>query len=348
GGGFINANTVQLVSGSVKFDDGAVKGFNVDKQNAVEINGAGMDASGTEYTQIISAASKINAEIYGNTKNEIAINAVSGNVDEDGKGKNQGQVAVDVSNLGGMYAGKITLVGNERGFAVNNSGKLIAADRIHIDASGQVTNSQDALISSDKVDNKGQSLSNIGFVESNTASILIVSGSLKNNGQIASNGKTVLHSQKDNIDNKGKISSNQLESIAHDFNNSGTIHTNEHTQNLSGSLKNSGEINNAGKTSIIAKNGNIDNTGEINTAELTIQTGNLNNQKTGKVRAMSLISADLSSNLNNDGIIANNGTTQINAQNGNIENKGEMASNTLAITAADLTIKKQAKCRQWL
>ena len=91
GGGFINANTVQLVSGSVKFDDGAVKGFNVDKQNAVEINGAGMDASGTEYTQIISAASKINAEIYGNTKNEIAINAVSGNVDEDGKGKNQSQ-----------------------------------------------------------------------------------------------------------------------------------------------------------------------------------------------------------------------------------------------------------------
>ncbi|MBQ9724971.1 MAG: filamentous hemagglutinin N-terminal domain-containing protein [Neisseriaceae bacterium] len=170
GGGFINANKVKLVSGSVKFDDGEVKGFSVDNKNSVAINGKGMDASNTEYTQIISAASKINAEIYANN-NEVQINAVSGSVDENGKGKNQGQVAVDVANLGGMYAGKITLVGNEKGFAVNNRGKLIAANNIHIDASGKVSNSKDGIVSADSVDIKAKKLEDTGVIQGKNTKI---------------------------------------------------------------------------------------------------------------------------------------------------------------------------------
>ncbi|MBQ9724810.1 MAG: filamentous hemagglutinin N-terminal domain-containing protein, partial [Neisseriaceae bacterium] len=296
GGGFINANKVQLVSGSVKFDDGEVKGFHIDNKKPVAINGKGMDASDTEYTQIISAAAKINAEIYANN-NEVQINAVSGSVDETGKGKNQGQVAVDVSHLGGMYAGKITLVGNEKGFAVNNQGKLIAADKIHIDASGKVSNTagtdkdgnKTGIISADTVEIKAQKLADTGVIQGKNTRI--------------------------NTQDKFTISSKL---VAED------------------SLE-------------IQSDKGIENKTELLSQNIQLKTSHLSNTKTGKVRAMNLISADISENLNNDGEINgsktalqvkgdinNSNTGKINGEivqfNGkDLHNQGEIEANSAVV-----------------
>ena len=303
GGGFINASKTQLVSGNTKFKDGEVKGFEIGK-NQVEIKGKGLDASDTEYTQIISVANKINGKIYGNKKTEIQINAVSGSVNKNGKGKDTQTVSVDIAALGGMYAGKITMVGNEKGFGVNNAGKLIAADEIKIDASGRLNNAGLMTANSTKI--KSKKLDNTSRIESHQHTQ--ISGSLNNTGSIASNGDININASKDEVHNTGSILAvGNLDAIGKDLTNQGVMGSNETINtDLTGSLNNNGEIN-ANQFAIISRR--------------------LNNGKTGKIHANTSIQVD-SDEINNAGEIISNGITQIKAK-GNLNNTGSIEASEM-------------------
>ncbi|MDH3001276.1 hypothetical protein A1D23_12165 [Chelonobacter oris] len=55
--------------------------------------------------------------------------------------ESQPQFAIDVGELGGMYSGKIHLIGTEHGVGVCNAGHIGAtADTLHIDSQGRIVN----------------------------------------------------------------------------------------------------------------------------------------------------------------------------------------------------------------
>ncbi|MCZ5156182.1 filamentous hemagglutinin N-terminal domain-containing protein [Escherichia coli] len=63
GCGFINANRATLTTGQPQMKNGSLTGFSVER-GEIQITGKGMDASRTDYTDIIARSVKINAGIW--------------------------------------------------------------------------------------------------------------------------------------------------------------------------------------------------------------------------------------------------------------------------------------------
>ncbi|QGU11975.1 filamentous hemagglutinin N-terminal domain-containing protein [Leclercia sp. J807] len=146
GCGFINANRATLTTGQPQMKDGALTGFNVERGEVV-VDGAGMDTSGADYTDIIARSVKVNAGLWANDlKVTTGRNKVDAAHETIEKGSNdpatRPQLAVDVASLGGMYAGKIRMVGTESGVGVRNAGAIGAqAGSVTISADGRIENS---------------------------------------------------------------------------------------------------------------------------------------------------------------------------------------------------------------
>jgi len=146
GCGFINANRATLTTGQPQMKDGALTGFNVERGEVV-VEGAGMDTSGADYTDIIARSVKVNAGLWANdlkvttgrNKVDAAHEAIEKGSDDPAT---RPQLAVDVASLGGMYAGKIRMVGTETGVGVRNAGAIGAqAGSVTISADGRIENS---------------------------------------------------------------------------------------------------------------------------------------------------------------------------------------------------------------
>ena len=63
GCGFINANRATLTTGQAQMNNGNLTGFNVER-GEVAVEGAGMDSSRQDYTDIIARSVKINASVW--------------------------------------------------------------------------------------------------------------------------------------------------------------------------------------------------------------------------------------------------------------------------------------------
>src|ERR1700712_2409157 len=130
GGGFINTLRAILTTGTPNFAaDGSLSGFNVTGGN-ISIQGAGLNAADIDQVDLIARAVQANAAIYAKNLN-VVTGANSVNRDTlnatpiAGDGPAPG-VSIDVSNLGGMYANRIVLVGTENGVGVSRKGVLAA------------------------------------------------------------------------------------------------------------------------------------------------------------------------------------------------------------------------------
>ena len=173
GGGFINASRATLTTGTPVMNGGSLDGYLVQRGN-ISINGAGLDASTTDYTGILARAVQVNAGIWAK---ELKVIAGANQINETqtiatpitGTGPAP-TFAIDVAQLGGMYAGKITLVGTEAGVGVrnagvigatagdvlvqsngwlssiSNSGTIYAAGNTSLTAQGNITNTSTGLI----------------------------------------------------------------------------------------------------------------------------------------------------------------------------------------------------------
>ena len=133
GGGFINASGVTLSTGAPVLSAGNLQAHQV-RGGSVVVQGLGLDSRTASYTTILARAVQINAGLWAEElrvltgANDVAGTSagaprVLGTVQGADK---RPQFALDVAALGGMYAGKIFLVGTEAGLGVNNAG-LIAA-----------------------------------------------------------------------------------------------------------------------------------------------------------------------------------------------------------------------------
>ncbi|NOI81671.1 filamentous hemagglutinin N-terminal domain-containing protein [Vibrio tubiashii] len=130
GCGFINTPRVTLSTGTPDIQNGLVSGFDV-AEGSVTIEGLGLDATRQTYFDIISRTAEINANIHANDLsivtgvNKVEYQTNKASEKSSGSVSNKPKLAIDSSSLGGMYAGRISLVATEDGVGVN-VGNLVA------------------------------------------------------------------------------------------------------------------------------------------------------------------------------------------------------------------------------
>lgn len=143
GGGFINASRATLTTGTPVMNGGHLESFRV-QRGTININGAGLNASLTDYTAILARAIEVNAHLHAQQLHLVAgahtVDAQHHHVHTGAAPDPQGPMpsfALDVSELGGMYAGHIRLIGTEAGVGVRHHGTLAAsAGDVHISTHG--------------------------------------------------------------------------------------------------------------------------------------------------------------------------------------------------------------------
>ncbi|OOF78829.1 filamentous hemagglutinin N-terminal domain-containing protein [Rodentibacter caecimuris] len=153
GCGVINSDRTTFTTGKPQIQHGNLENFVVEK-GKVSVSGKGLDNSRVDYTEIIARETQINAGIW--SKKEMKVVTGKNTVKRTAKAENlqithttqatsqeaKPQVAIDVGQLGGMYAGKIHLIGTEQGVGVHNAGHIGAnAETLKIDSQGRIINS---------------------------------------------------------------------------------------------------------------------------------------------------------------------------------------------------------------
>lgn len=136
GGGFINANQVTLGVGNAAIQDGQYAGI-VGGSGSLNIAAGGLDASRSDYTNLIANAVNVNGGIWAN---RLSVQAGGSSADTAAQ---PNTFAIDTGALGGMYAGTIHLMvnGAEQN-SIRNAGQIFArAGEVRLDAAGNVVNS---------------------------------------------------------------------------------------------------------------------------------------------------------------------------------------------------------------
>lgn len=206
GCGFINASRATLTTGTPILNGGSLDGYRV-QRGQITVQGAGLDASQTDYTDLIAHAVQVNAGIWAQ---QLAVTTGPNQVDAAntlatpiaGSGTAP-TVSIDVAELGGMYARKITLVGTEAGVGVRNAGEIgAAAGDVIIAADGRLQNSgQIASAASTEITSGG--LSNSGTLFAQNHAVLNSSADVSNTGVLAAGANLSVSANA--IDNRGAL-----------------------------------------------------------------------------------------------------------------------------------------------
>ena len=260
GGGFINASRATLTTGQPQYQAGDLSGFKI-RQGNVVIAGHGLDARDTDYTQILSRAVKIDGPVWGKDVRVLAgQNGVSADGSIQSSFSSAGNTnsanslyAIDTGALGGMYAGKITLISTDRYASVRNRGQLFAsAGNVAVNAEGKLTNT-----------------GTIAATGENHA-VSLHARNVHNSGTIASQDDANIHSQ--TLDNSGTVLSSGELTIRNlgrlQNQNNGTIQA-ARLDMSTGSLDNTGNITQTGSQALdLVSAGKFDNSGKIGVSDV--------------------------------------------------------------------------------
>ncbi|WP_077315918.1 hemagglutinin repeat-containing protein, partial [Basilea psittacipulmonis] len=218
GCGTINASRSTMTTGKPILEDGRVAGFQVEK-GQVKVSGRGLDNSRVDYTDILAREAEINAGIWAGKK----LNVVTGKntvqpsdsdqtdrelkiirIDGENLNEKTPYYALDVTELGGMYAEKIHLVGTDQGLGVRNAGHIGAtAGEILIDSQGRLVN-KNIIHAEQQVNVNAQQIENIGRIESNKKDIKLTSTTdINQQGQIIARHGNANLTAKTSINQKG-------------------------------------------------------------------------------------------------------------------------------------------------
>nr|WP_308006126.1 hemagglutinin repeat-containing protein [Xanthomonas albilineans] len=186
GGGFLNASRVTLTTGTPLVSNGALDGYRV-SGGTIQIMGAGLDSRGADYTGLLARAVQINAGIWANQVQAVlGSNVVSADQHQITAQAASGAApafALDVGALGGMFANKIWLIGNEHGVGVRNAGNLGAqAGELVVTVDGRLENS--------------------GALQSQQDTQIAASGGIANAGVVSARGTLQVSTAAD-VDNRG-------------------------------------------------------------------------------------------------------------------------------------------------
>ncbi|AIN17704.1 hypothetical protein CH54_1917 [Yersinia rochesterensis] len=341
GCGFINANRATLTTGQTQLNNGQLTGFDVDRGEIV-IQGKGLDSSRQDHTDLIARSVKVNAGIWANdlkvTTGRNQVDAAHQNSNaKAADGSARPTVAVDVANLGGMYAGKIRLIGTESGVGVRNAGEIGAsAGDITITADGMLMNSGQINSVQHLAVNAAAGIENAGVLYAQGNTQLTTAGKLSNSGTIAAAGDTSLRAAEVNSNRNSMLGAG----VKSDNSNitSGTLRVDAsgkltaQGKNISGTTQNftahsidlSGSQTQSRDLTLTAQNGDINLTGANLSAsrQLSASTAFLLRTDNASLIADQLkLSAQALSNVG--GLIAQTGTTDFNLNlPGYVDNRG--------------------------
>lgn len=354
GCGFINANRATLTTGQAQMNNGNLTGFNVERGEVV-VEGAGMDSSRQDYTEIIARSAKINAGLWANdlkvTTGRNKVDAAHQQIDKQSDDPStRPQLAVDVAKLGGMYAGKIRMIGTETGVGVRNAGNIGAqAGSVVVTNDGRIENS--GIISSGgdtQLASKG-GVSNSGSLFAAGHADVSSDGEVQNSGSIAarnnvrvqaaslnsSKGSTLAAGvQQDGqpggsgelaLTTSGKLTA-QGQNLA-----AGNLRANGQGVDISGSRTAATQVTlEAGAGDLTTANAQVEAT-----QQLTASSGKLFNNDGGKLAAnkLALNAHDLS---NRKGEITQSGEDNLRL---NLQGKLDNAGGRIASNGNDLTLQ---------
>ncbi|AYO55247.1 hemagglutinin repeat-containing protein [Acinetobacter wuhouensis] len=256
GCGVINADRFTLTTGQAVMNQGYLESFRV-REGQVTIEGKGLNGSMTPYTDIYTRALNVNAGLYANELKTVLgqndINLQDPSAPQVAKATTSGTAttqtspqpsyALDVGQLGGMYAGKIYLIGTENGLGVRNAGSINATSgSMTLNANGDLSNTGNIIANKDQIAIQAQNFQNSGNISSTQSKIQLDATDIQNSGLIATSDELKLNAQGNINNNNGVINAGRLNLTA---------------QNLS---NNTGKIEQTGQQqlNIIAKN--LDNT----------------------------------------------------------------------------------------
>ncbi|HEX8980386.1 MAG TPA: filamentous hemagglutinin N-terminal domain-containing protein, partial [Parasulfuritortus sp.] len=310
GCGFINASRATLTTGTAVLNaGGGLDGYRV-QGGTITVDGAGLDTSTADYTDLIARAVQVNAGIWAN---QLRVTAGANQVDAGnasatpipGTGAAP-TFGIDVAQLGGMYAGKIVLVGTEAGVGVRNAGQIGAsAGDVVVTADGQLVNSGRITSSGQTTLQSNSDVTNSGTLYAQGNLTLTSAGTLTNSGFLAAQGDATLSAnqvasgallgagiQSDGtLASSGTLAVTAAQGMASTGQNlaGGDLHLSGATLDLAGSR------NQAQNITLAASQGNIDLIGATVAA----------NQSLVALAAQSL--------LNTNGVLAANGDIAIGA-----------------------------------
>ncbi|CAB3716389.1 hemagglutinin repeat-containing protein [Paraburkholderia rhynchosiae] len=198
GCGFINTSRGVLTTGTPVFGGtGSLDAFHV-TGGQVQIGTAGLNASNVDQVDLIARSVAVNGKIWAGQ----SLNVVAGNNDVrysdlnaqslGPDGSNPG-VAIDVAQLGGMYAGKIMLVGTDAGVGVNSAGTIASqAGDLQLSSQGKVSLSGSTSANGNVTISAAGDVANSGSVYAAQKTTLTSQGQVSNSGTIAALGDTTV------------------------------------------------------------------------------------------------------------------------------------------------------------
>ncbi|QJB56875.1 DUF637 domain-containing protein [Pseudodesulfovibrio sp. zrk46] len=166
GGGFINTPKATMTTGVPQFSGNTFVGLDV-RSGDILVHGAGINTNNIDAFELVTRVATINADIHAKSLSVITgqnrHNPVSGTTTTlASDGTPAPTISIDSSALGGMYAGRIKLVGTEAGVGVNTKGLVQSTQHLEMTADGkiQITNKVSsgntlALTSQDSIDVSG-------------------------------------------------------------------------------------------------------------------------------------------------------------------------------------------------
>ncbi len=295
GGGFINTARAILTTGKPEYDNKErLKDFRIDNDATILITGNGLNGKKADTLELYTRAAEIKAAIFGNTVHVTTganvIDANTGKVTAiEGKGKKP-EIAIDVKDLGGMYAGRIFLIGNEKGLPIDIKGAIESQHMV--------------------LDNQGN-LYHAGTTHS-TEDMTIHAKDIQNTGTMAASGNMTLRADGQVVNDKTIGSVGNMAITANQVTNHKTIASEKDlsittTSEEENALDNSNsEILANGNVTIQASHTDNMNGNIASGSTLSIQGKTLNNSQ-GKLTAYGSNTISVSDKLENEqGLIAAN------------------------------------------
>ncbi|APD13294.1 hypothetical protein RO07_10215 [Pandoraea pulmonicola] len=197
GGGFINTTRAVLTTGTpILGADGSLAGYQVNG-GRLSIQGEGLNAANVDQVDLIARAVQVNAALHAKK-----LNVVTGTnrVDHESlaleklasDGTTSGatpDVAIDVGQLGGMYAQRIFLIGTENGVGVSNKGVIAAqAGDLTLTTEGKLVSSGTTETSGHLAVTARGGIENRGSVYAEGGADLRTDAALENHGVLGAAG----------------------------------------------------------------------------------------------------------------------------------------------------------------
>ena len=311
GGGFINTGKAFLTTGKPVYDgEDHLQRFDITGGDIL-IEGKGLGGKETGSLAILSRAVKINAGIWAK---DLHITTGANTVDAktleasaiEGKGERPA-FALDTAAIGGMYAGRITLVGTEKGLGVNNSGTWSAEDNLTLDWNGDLKNSG-TIYSKGNADLRASHLENDKTIAAERNLSAAAKENIRNQGKLLAGENMDIYAGK-TLDNAGH---------AMESGNNLSIETGDAINNTAGTIKSGGSQQIKAGHTLTNTEGTLAADGNIN-----IQTGRMTGD--GIVSAGKKAGILLEKDFTNTGCLEAGSSLSL-AVKGNITNRKEILS----------------------